>query len=80
MGCEINISIINIGLDRRSYKMLHDQVVGFLETSVVFLLLTNAVSAAAAISAIRLLALQAGAQRTPGIIERKLNALFGAIS
>jgi len=39
--------------------MSHDHVVAFLETAVVFLLLTNAVSAAAAISAVRLLKLQA---------------------
>jgi len=45
--------------------MLHDHIVSFLEAAVVFLLLTNAVSAAAAISAVRLLNLQGGATRTP---------------
>jgi hypothetical protein len=45
--------------------MLHDHIVSFLETAVGFLLLTNAISAAAAISAIRLLNLPADAMRTP---------------
>jgi hypothetical protein len=56
--------------------MLPDHVVSFLETAVVFLLLTNAVSAAAAIAAVRLLSLQANA-RTPTAIERELNLLLG---
>ncbi len=34
--------------------MLHDQVINFLETTVIFLLLTNAVSAVAAAYAISL--------------------------
>ena len=60
--------------------MLHDHVVSFLETAVVFLLLTNAISAAAAISAVRLLKLQANTRRTPTMIERKLNLLLGVSS
>ena len=57
--------------------MLRDQMISFLESAVVFLLLTNAVSAAASIAAVRLLNLQANAKRTPTTIERKLNLLFG---
>ena len=45
--------------------MLHDHILSLLEAAVVFLLLTNAVSAAAAISAVRLLSLQGNATRTP---------------
>ena len=60
--------------------MLHDHIVSFLETAVVFLLLTNAISAAAAISAVRLLMLQANTRRTPTTIERKLNLLLGVSS
>jgi hypothetical protein len=50
-----------------------------LETAVVFLLLTNAVSAAAAIAAVRLLSLQANVTRAPEI-ERELNLLLGVSS
>jgi hypothetical protein len=57
--------------------MLHNRIVSFLETAVVFLPLTNAFGAAAAISAVRLLKLQAGAKRTPTAIERKLTLLLG---
>jgi hypothetical protein len=60
--------------------MLHDHIVSFLETAVVFLLLTNAVSASASIAAVRLLKLQASAKCSPTAIERKLNLLFGVSS
>jgi len=60
--------------------MVHDHIVSFLETAVVFLLLTNAISAAAAISAVRVLMLQANTRRTPTTIERKLNLLLGVSS
>ena len=56
--------------------MLRDHIVNFLEAAIVFLLLTNAVSAAAAISAVRLLSLQANVKRAPTAIERKLSALL----
>jgi hypothetical protein len=45
--------------------MSHDHIVNFLEAAVVLLLLTNAISAAAAISAVRLLNLQGDALRAP---------------
>jgi hypothetical protein len=57
--------------------MLHDHVINFLETAIVFLLLTNAVSAVAAISAMRLLNLRADVQRKPTSIERKLGLILG---
>jgi hypothetical protein len=60
--------------------MLHEHIVRFLEAVVVFLLLTNAISAAAAISAVRLMKLQANTRRAPTAIERKLNLLFGISS
>jgi hypothetical protein len=46
-------------------QMLHGHIASFFETAVAFLLLTNAISAAAAISAVRLLNLQGDAMRTP---------------
>ena len=57
--------------------MLRDQMINFLQGAVVFLLLTNAVSAAATIAAVRLLSLQANVKRTPTAIERKLNLVLG---
>jgi hypothetical protein len=45
-------------------KMLHDHIVNFLEAAVALLLLTNAVSAPTAISAVRLMNLQGNATRT----------------
>jgi hypothetical protein len=61
-------------------QMLPDHIVSFLETAVVFLLLTNAVSAAAAIAAVRLLSLQANVKRAPAAVERELNLLPGVNS
>ena len=60
--------------------MLRDQMINFLQGAVVFLLLTNAVSAAATIVAVRLLSLRANVKRTPTAIERKLNRLLGVNS
>jgi hypothetical protein len=60
--------------------MFHDHIAGFLETAVAFLLLTNAISAAAAISAVRLLKPQANTRRTPTAIEHTLNLLLGVSS
>jgi hypothetical protein len=45
--------------------MSHGHIVSFLEAAVVFLLLANAISAAAASSAVRLLNLQGDALRAP---------------
>jgi len=58
--------------------MLRDQMINFLEAAVVFLLLTNAVSAAAAACAMRLLNQSTVAGREPSNIERKLGAILGS--
>ena len=58
--------------------MLRDQMINFLEAAVVFLLLTNAISAMAATCAMRLLCQHAGATGRPTILERKLNAILGS--
>ena len=57
--------------------MFHDQMINFLEAAVVFLLLTNAASAAAATCAMRLLNQYAGFPQGAASIERKLNAILG---
>ena len=57
--------------------MFHDQMINFLEAAVVFLLLTNAVSAVAATFAMRLVNHYAGVPLVPTLIERKLNAILG---
>jgi hypothetical protein len=57
--------------------MLHDHIINFVEVALVFLLLTNAVSAAAAISVMRLLNLRADVQRKSTGIERRLNLILG---
>jgi hypothetical protein len=57
--------------------MFHDQMINFLEAAVVFLMLTNAVSAVAATCAMRLVGHYAGMKRGPAGIERKLNAILG---
>jgi hypothetical protein len=53
-----------------------DHITSLLETAVVFLVLTNAVTAAAAIAAVRLLSLRANVKCTPTAIERKFNLLL----
>lgn len=54
--------------------MLHDQVINFLETAVIFLLLTNAVSIVAAAYAISLV--QKG--RVPAVaVARRPNGMMG---
>jgi hypothetical protein len=57
--------------------MFHDQMINFLEAAVVFLLLTNAASAATAANAIRLLNQRTGAAPRATTVERKLNAILG---
>ena len=56
--------------------MLRDQMISFLQGTVVFLLLTNAVSAAAAIVAVRLLKLYTGLTQGTMTIDRKLAAII----
>ena len=56
--------------------MLRDQMLGFLQTAIVFLLLTNAVSALVAFYAMRTAnALARPGQQAKSAIERKLEAL-----
>ena len=55
--------------------MFREQMINFLESAVVFLLVTNALSIAATTYAIQLLNSFGGTKREPGIIERKLNAI-----
>jgi len=59
--------------------MFHDQMISFLEAAVVFLLLTNGVSALTATCAVRLLSHNAGVKQGPTRIERKLNAMLGLV-
>jgi hypothetical protein len=57
--------------------VFHEQVINFLEAAVVFLLLTNAVSAAAATYAIRMLKLMTfGQQETGNVVERKIDGIL----
>ena len=59
--------------------MLRDQMLAFMQTAIVFLLLTNAVSALVACYAMRTANLLArpGQPATKSGIERKLEALAG---
>ncbi|HLN10636.1 MAG TPA: hypothetical protein VK281_16985 [Xanthobacteraceae bacterium] len=59
--------------------MFREQIVNFLEAAVVFLLLTNAVSAAAATYAIRMVqGLAVGEQDTRGIARKVQGMLRGS--
>jgi hypothetical protein len=53
--------------------MLHDQMMGFLQCAVVFLLLTNAISALVAFYAMRTANLLADPRAPKSAIERKLD-------
>jgi hypothetical protein len=66
-----------VGAGNGDLPMFHDQMINFLEAAVVFLLLTNMVSALMATCAVRLLNQSAGTTRGPASIERKLNAILG---
>ena len=55
--------------------MFREQMINFLQSAVVFLLITNALSILATTYAIQLLNSFGGAKRQPEIIERKLNAI-----
>ncbi len=58
--------------------MLRDQMMGFLQTAIVFLLLTNAVSALVAFYAMKTAnALVRPGQQAKSAIERKLETLVG---
>jgi hypothetical protein len=57
-------------------EMLRDQMIGFLQTAVIFLLLTNTVSIVAAIYALRLNAKPAHPNQPKSAIERNLEAIL----
>jgi hypothetical protein len=57
--------------------MLRDQMLNFLQTAVVFLLLTNALTALAAVYAMRMArAFAQPARDVRSAVERKLNAML----
>ena len=57
--------------------MLREQMINFLETVVVFLLLTNAASAIVAVYAMRIAnAFGLGRRRPENAVERRLDALL----
>jgi hypothetical protein len=55
--------------------MLRDQMISLLQTAVIFLLLTNLASLAAAVYAVRSSA-RAGARRPSSAVERNLQAIL----
>ncbi len=58
--------------------MLREQMINFLQTAVIFLLLTNAITALAAVYALRMVnAVAHPTQATKGAIERRLEAILG---
>jgi molybdopterin biosynthesis enzyme len=56
--------------------MLRDQIIGFMQTAIVFLLLTNAVSALVAFYAMKTANLLARPGEAKSGIERRLEALL----
>jgi hypothetical protein len=61
--------------------MLRDQIISFLQTAVVFLLLTNALTALAAVYAMRMArAFAQPAREVRSVVERKLNAMLARAS
>jgi len=57
--------------------MFRDHMVNFLQASIIFLLMTNAISAAAAAYAIRMMRAFAPGGAVAGLaVERKLEAMF----
>ena len=56
--------------------MLRDQIIGFLQTAIVFLLLTNAISALVALYAMKTANTLARPGQAKSPIERKLEAIL----
>lgn len=57
--------------------MLREQMINFLQATVIFLLITNGFAITAAVCAIRLLTGAPFGQRQPaGVIERRLALMF----
>jgi hypothetical protein len=58
--------------------MLREQMINFLQAAIVFLLLTNAITALAALYAMRMAnALTRPTQAVRGTVARKLEAILG---
>ena len=56
--------------------MLRDQMISFLQTAVIFLLLTNGITALAAVYAIRMARAFAPVRHPGGMVERRLDAIL----
>ena len=56
--------------------MLREQMISFLQTAVVFLMLTNVASIIAAVYALRVASSQSHAKRQKSAIERNLDAIL----
>jgi hypothetical protein len=56
--------------------MLHDQMLGFMQSAIIFLLLTNAASALVALYAMKTANLMARPVQAQSPIERKLEAML----
>jgi hypothetical protein len=66
---------------RMEPAMLREQTINFLQATVVFLLLTNAVSAVVAVYSMRLVnVLKPEGSRAVSAVERKLEAMLGRLS
>ena len=57
--------------------MLRDQIIGFLQTAIVFLLLTNAISALVAFYAMKTANTLTRVGQSKSAIERRLETVFG---
>jgi hypothetical protein len=61
--------------------MLRDQTINFLQSVIVFLLLTNAISVVVTAYAMRLAnALNPGGVRSLSAVERKIEAMIGRLT
>lgn len=56
---------------------MRDQMVGFMQSAIIFLLLTNAASALVALCAMRAANLQTRPVHAKSAVERKIEALLG---
>jgi hypothetical protein len=56
--------------------VLREQMIGFLQTAVIFLLLTNTATILAAVYALRITAKQAHSDQPKSAVERNLDAIL----
>jgi hypothetical protein len=61
---------------RMEAKMLREQMISFLQTAVIFLMLTNVASIIAAVYALRMAATSSNANAPKSALERNLDALL----